>query len=108
MNHTPWGYFKRLSKGFMQFEKWAVTGPEHTHDSWDIIADDIHEEEHARLIASAPELDAKNKMLLRALFDIIAVGTKLIARGRLNPNNVGEAYSKADRIARDAIAKAKS
>ena len=86
------------------------------------------EEANARLIAEAPTLKESNTKLLQAVNDkdlelfesqelvaellealeeIVEVGTVLIVRGRLDPNNIGEAYSQADRIARKAIRKAK-
>jgi len=52
--HKPWGYFKRLEAAFFRSEAWAITGPEHDHDdNWDIIADNILDEETARFIVRA-------------------------------------------------------
>lgn len=53
--------------------------------------------------------DEQCAALLEALEEIVSIGTEMILNGgATNTKDIAEAYSKADRVAREAIRKAKS
>ena len=90
MNHTlhdtTWKAVEMGSEG------WAVfAGPR-------MIASNLTEE-HARLIASAPELDRKNKILLQAVEDISSTSPNWMEK-----DAVASSERRMRQIARDAIA----
>jgi len=68
----PLGYFKRLEASFFRSESWSITGPEHDHDDcWDIVADNIADEEFASFIVTACNNYEKILKALRQISTIL-------------------------------------